>query len=67
MKKGYLRKFIDRKFVGSSIAMANDMVVTFCIKHEIPGSAYGYDLYERVQEAIETALKDEIEAMKNWE
>ena len=48
--KGKLQKFVDKNFKGNWVSAANEMVVDFCVKYHIPGSA-GYDLYEAIQKA----------------
>ena len=70
--KGPLAKLIDRKFDGSYVLAANEMVVLFCEKYHIPGSA-GYDLYTAMQEAWrgeveaeEERVKKELEYNKNF-
>jgi hypothetical protein len=67
MKKGFLKKFVDRKFgKGKHDLVANEMVILFCKKYNISGSAHGYNLYTWVQKAWENALKEEAEENEKW-
>lgn len=67
MKKGNLKKFIDKKFNGNYWEAANKMVVLFCEKYDIPGSSGGYSLYESIQEAWRKELEKEKEKINKWQ
>ena len=65
--KGYLQKLVDRKFGKDRWDLAaNQMVVLFCEKYHIAGSAHGYDLYTHIQKAWEKILKEENENNDKW-
>jgi len=65
--EGFLHKFV-RKYFGNYRfdLVANEMVVMFCEKYHISGSAHGYDLYTWIQKAWENALKEEDEENEKW-
>jgi len=63
MTRGRLQKFINKYFKGNWVEAANEMVVLFCEKYHIPGSA-GYNFYEGVQQVWEKALEEEKERVK---
>lgn len=64
--KGPLERFINRKFQGKWWMAANEMVVLFCEKYDIPGSA-GYDFYTGVRKVWDEELKAEKERGKDEE
>ena len=69
MRKGALQKFIDKKFEGSYVLAANEMVMMFVSAHGIAGSS-GYDLYSAVQGAWEKELareRKDVAALTEYE